>query len=136
MQVRSYNTCMLVCISATNTSMFLIPPRTCCQNVLNIISVLCHSFFKEFKAGDAANGESRRLPSLTCRSDFETRKAKWDGCVVRIAEDPAAKIAFDTQMDEVAETPVLGMNIIFGTQLPRGADGKLPLFRMLECDAP
>jgi hypothetical protein len=67
----------------------------CAQNV---ISFLCHTWFKPCREVTLANGETVWGPSLTCRSDCEDFHSLWDECVAEIENDKIAKARFDSAM--------------------------------------
>jgi hypothetical protein len=70
---------------------------TCASNV---ISLLCHSVFKEcvrVQDDESSRGELW-LPSLLCRGACNKHWEIWTQCLIDLELDPAAKSNFDAQM--------------------------------------
>jgi hypothetical protein len=70
---------------------------TCASNV---ISLLCHSLFKEcvrVQDDESSCGELW-LPSLLCRKACNKQWEIWTQCLTDLESDPAAKSNFNTQM--------------------------------------
>jgi hypothetical protein len=69
---------------------------TCASNVMSLV---CHSWFRECKQVDGgATGDQRWLPSLICRSECEKHQKIWATCLEDLDKNPAAKNNFETQM--------------------------------------
>jgi hypothetical protein len=71
---------------------------TCASNVM---SLMCHSWFKECRQVDGGSTANRRwLPSLPCRSECDKHMQTWKMCLddLGLENDPVAKITFKTQM--------------------------------------
>jgi hypothetical protein len=69
---------------------------TCASNVMSLV---CHSWFKECKQVDGrSTGNKKWLPSLLCRSECEKHQQVWGTCLEDLDKDPAAKSAFEKQM--------------------------------------
>ena len=69
---------------------------TCASNVL---SLMCHTIFKECKAvDDATTGTQMWLPSLLCRSECDRHLEAWNTCLDDLEKEPDAKRSFDAQM--------------------------------------
>jgi hypothetical protein len=69
---------------------------TCASNV---ISLLCHSVFKEcVRVQDESSRGELWLPSLLCRGACYKHREIWTQCLIDLESDPAAKSNFDTQM--------------------------------------
>jgi hypothetical protein len=69
---------------------------TCASNV---ISLLCHSFFKEcVRVQDESSRGELWLPSLLCRGACNKHWEIWTQCLIDLELDPVAKSSFDAQM--------------------------------------
>ncbi len=69
---------------------------TCASNV---ISLLCHSVFKEcVRVQDESSLGELWLPSLLCRGACNKHRELWTQCLTDLESDPAAKSNFDSQM--------------------------------------
>ena len=69
---------------------------TCASNVL---SLMCHTIFKECKSvDDATTGTQMWLPSLLCRSECDRHLEAWNTCLDDLEKEPDAKRSFDAQM--------------------------------------
>jgi hypothetical protein len=65
----------------------------------NVISLLCHSFFKEcVRVQDESSRGEVWLPSLLCRGACNKHWEIWTQCLIDLELDPAAKSNFDAQM--------------------------------------
>jgi hypothetical protein len=67
----------------------------------NVLSLVCHAWFKECKPVDGGFNENQMLlPSLLCRSECHKHWEAWNVCLndLDLDNDPAAKSAFETQM--------------------------------------
>jgi hypothetical protein len=73
---------------------------TCASNVMSLV---CHSFFKECRQVEAtgSGGRAGRLrPSLLCQSECEKHLETWNACLGALDFDnnPVAKKTFHDQM--------------------------------------
>ncbi len=65
----------------------------------NVISLLCHSIFKEcVRVQDASSRGELWLPSLLCRGACNKHREIWTQCLIDMELDLAAKSNFDNQM--------------------------------------
>jgi hypothetical protein len=64
----------------------------------NVISFVCHAWFKTCRSITLANGDEYWVPSLQCRSDCEAFRKTWNECMLQVEGDQAAKERFDSTM--------------------------------------
>ena len=64
----------------------------------NVISFVCHAWFKTCRSITLANGDEYWVPSLQCRSDCEAFRKTWNECMLQVEGDQAAKEHFDSTM--------------------------------------
>jgi hypothetical protein len=70
----------------------------------NVVSMVCHSFFKECKQVERRQNQVVSqvwLPSLLCRSECDQHFALWNACLKNIEGDAKAKGAFDGAMQSL-----------------------------------
>ncbi len=80
---------------------------TCASNV---ISLLCHSAFKEcVRVQDEFSRGELWLPSLLCRGACKKHKGIWTQCLIDLELDPAAKSHFGTQMLSLVRHMMMSM---------------------------